>query len=217
VTNVPAMQTTTPLRPGVEDQTPPATNLIDVTAPVQGTNPAQDGGVPLEQRRIETDVRVGDPMNPELAFPWNMGPDSGQDAMTGPQSFDQGGSGGAPQDQRRAAASTHDDQVRARMMGSMRLAALRIQAGLAHGDQMVLAGQIETDGRLTGAMIAHEITTLDRLSGRRTASQGRPAPRQATRQAPSLASAPRPVMASAAPQGGYGGEEDLAGDADLFF
>src|SRR6266704_783015 len=82
LTAVPAEQTTTAVTPGVEMQTPPAGQLIDVTAPVQGTNPSQDGGVPLEQRRIETDVRVnpnplaaqgpgiGGQGNDGTAFPW---------------------------------------------------------------------------------------------------------------------------------------------------
>jgi hypothetical protein len=213
VSNVPAMQTTTPLRPGVEDQTPPATNLIDVTAPVQGTNPAQDGGVPLQQRRIETDVRVGDPMNPQIAFPWTLGPDQ-QDSMTGPQDTGQSGGGQAPQ---RQAAASREDLARARMMGSMRLARLRVQAGSARGDEMTLAGQIEADAALSTPMIEHEIATLTGLGvGRpRQAQAQRQAPRTAaTRAVPSMSSAPRPVMASASAP--YAGEEDLAGDADLF-
>jgi hypothetical protein len=46
-------------------QTAPYNQLVDVTAPVAGT----ETHVPLEQTKIETDVRVGDPMNPEVAFP----------------------------------------------------------------------------------------------------------------------------------------------------
>lgn len=198
VSNVPALLTTTPLKPGVEDQVPPATDLIDVTAPVQGTNPAQDGGVPLPERRIETDVRVGDPMSPEIAFPWNpqMGQDQ-QDAMTGPQDTGQ---------QR---AASREDEARTRVMASVRLARLRVQAGLAGGDEMALAGHIESDPRLPTALIEHEIRTLAQLGA---AGQRRQASRSPARSAPSLAAAPRPAFAATAAASG----EDLAGDADLF-
>ena len=160
---VPAAQTTTAITPGVEIQTPPATNLVDVTAPVQGTNPSQDGGVPLEQRRIETDVRIDpDPLKAHgpgiggqgdngAAFPWVM------DAR-----------GDQQQPQQKAASSA--DGGAARTYGSLRLARLRVQAGLAQGEDVVLAEQIRADAALSDDMIRHEIDVL---------SQVRPEPRSA--------------------------------------
>lgn len=184
---VPAAQTTTAITPGVEMQTPPATRLVDVTAPVQGTNPSQDGGVPLEQRRIETDVRIDpDPLKAHgpgvggqgdngTAFPWTLQ--------------------GRP-DGQKAAARAGDDEA-ARTYGSLRLARLRITAGLAQGEDVVLAEQIRTDARLSTDMIAHEIEVLSQV--RPAAPQPR-MPRQAVRQAPSLASvgAGAPQYANAA-------------------
>lgn len=68
VQNVPADATGTPMDPGTTLPTAPYNNLVDVQAPVAGT---QVGEVPLEQVRTEVDVRVGDPMNPQVAFPLN--------------------------------------------------------------------------------------------------------------------------------------------------
>lgn len=174
--NVPAVQTTTAITPGVELQTPPATNLVDVTAPVQGTNPSQDGGVPIEQRRIETDVRIDpDPLKAHgpgvggqgdngAAFPWVVSARGGQ---------------------QRQAAST-EDESHARLFASMRLAKMRVQAGLAHGDELTIGEQISADASLSTPMIEHEIDVLARV--RPAAPAPRPMARQATRQAPSLAS-----------------------------
>ena len=185
VQGVPAEQVDTPLRPGVTMPTAPANQLVDVTAPVAGTN---TGEVPLEQRRIETDVRVGDPMagagsDQAKAFPWTMGSKEGQ-----------------------ALASN-------RTMASMRLAELRIHAGLAPAsDKYGVAAAIETDGNFSDASLAHEIRTLEAV-GRTAAKQQRPAglvPRAAAdaRTAPSLA----PQLATVGADGGY----DDTSDSDLF-
>src|SRR6185437_14115576 len=149
LTRVPAEQMTTSMTPGVEIQTPPASNLVSVTAPVQGTNPDQDGGVPIQQRRIETDVRIDpDPLKaggPGIggiggngaAFPWML------DAREPGQ---QGG-------QQKAAAlqppASAEDVSGARTMASIRLARLRVHAGLARGDELVLGTQIERDASLS--------------------------------------------------------------------
>jgi hypothetical protein len=190
VTHVPAAQTTTAITPGVEMQTPPATQLVDVTAPVQGTNPSQDGGVPIEQRRIETDVRVDpDPLkasgpgiggqgNDGTAFPWLMGE-------------------GAPQQK----AASAEDQASRRVFASMRLAKLRVHTGLERGDELAAAAKIEKDASLSLATIEHEIGTLGQLAAR-PAPQARPMQRQASRPAPSLQSQPMMAYASAASQGG---------------
>jgi hypothetical protein len=207
---VPAQQTTTAITPGVEDQTPPATNLVDVTAPVQGTNPSQDGGVPLEQRRIETDVRIDpDPLkahgpgiggagNDGTAFPWmlNARGDSSQKAASR-----QGGGNGVP-----AAA---EESAAARTYGAIRLAKLRIQAGLAQGDELAIAEVIEKDAALTGPMIEHEIKVLSQV---RPAAPARPMARQGTRSAPSLA----PVGASYTPAPYAPAVADDLDGSDLF-
>jgi hypothetical protein len=175
VQHVPAEQVTTPLEPGMTMPTPPANNLIDVTAPVAGT---QTGEVPLEQRRIETDVRVGDPManagsDQAKMFPWTMG-----------------------------AANSN------RTMASMRLAKLRVSAGLAQGDEFAVAASIEADKELPDVALAHEIRTLEAMS-KAASKQQRPAglvPRaaSASRTAPSMA-ASAPAMVS----GSGGGFDDM--------
>lgn len=68
VQHVPADATGTPMDAGTTLPTAPYNQLVDPQAPVAGT---QVGEVPLEQVRTEVDVRVGDPMNPEVAFPLN--------------------------------------------------------------------------------------------------------------------------------------------------
>jgi hypothetical protein len=190
---VPAQQTTTAITPGVEMQTPAATNLIDVTAPVQGTNPSQDGGVPLEQRRIETDVRIDpDPLKAHgpgiggqgdngAAFPWIL--DARQPGQAGQ-------SGGMQQQ-----ASLGEADASRRTFASIRLAKMRVQAGLAQGEELAVAARIEKDASMPTAVIEHEISTLEQL-GRAgmTRQQPRPQQRTAARAVPSLAS----VGASAA-------------------
>ncbi|MCW2929978.1 MAG: hypothetical protein JWM19_940 [Actinomycetia bacterium] len=187
--NVPAAQTTTSITPGVEMQTAPATNLIDVTAPVQGTNPSQDGGVPLEQRRIETDVRVNpNPLAAEgpgigglgdngAAFPWLL--DSRQ-----PQG-QQGQQRQAGRDSSAAVAAYGEAVTANRTFASIRLAKLRIATGSAQGDELSVAERIERDAALPTSLIEHEISVLAGL--RPVATQQRPMQRAGSRQAPSLA------------------------------
>jgi hypothetical protein len=199
VSNVPATQTTTAITPGVEIPTPPATNLVDVAAPVQGTNPSQDGGVPLEQRRIETDVRIDpDPLkasgpgiggvgNDGTAFPWL---------------------GGDKQDQMAKGASAQDKAAE-RTFASIRLAKLRVQAGLDQGDELSVAAGIERDGALSLPVIEREIATLSRVASvqaPRRAGQQRTASR-----APSLVAPAAPMMAYAS------AASTDAGDAEDIF
>jgi hypothetical protein len=186
---VPAQQTTTPITPGVEMQTPPAANLIDVTAPVQGTNPSQDGGVPLDQRRIETDVRIDpDPLKAHgpgiggqgdngSAFPWMLDArDPGQQ---------QGGAGGSVMSSRDEGAASR------RTFASIRLAKMRVQAGLDQGEELTVAERIERNAAFSTPMIEHEIATLEQV-GRAGMTRGdraqRPVQRIAARSVPSLAS-----------------------------
>lgn len=189
---VPAAQTTTSITPGVEMQTPPATNLIDVTAPIQGTNPSQDGGVPIQQRRIETDVRIDpDPLKAHgpgiggvgdngAAFPWLL---DAREPGQGQQGAGQMQRAGSLQPQAGEAESSR------RTFASIRLAKLRVQAGLVQGDELSVAEHIERDASLSTPMIEHDIATLEQIS--RTGGLGRtqaPIQRQAARSAPSLMS-----------------------------
>ena len=206
---VAAQQTTTAITPGVEMQTPPATMLTDVTAPVQGTNPSQDGGVPISERRIESDVRVRPDMlaasGPGIggsgtngtAFPWLLG--------------DGGAPGGQPsQPQQRQGSVQHDEaSAAARTFASIRLAQLRVQAGLEQGDPLAVAERIERDAALSGPVIEHEIGTLSRIAMQR--GPQRPMQRAAARQAPSLAS----VGASQHHYAPAAADDDLDG-SDLF-
>lgn len=68
VDNLAAGTTTTPLVPGEAWPTSPYNDLQDATAPVSGTETQR----PLNETKIETDVRVGDPTNPQVAFPWTL-------------------------------------------------------------------------------------------------------------------------------------------------
>ena len=203
LTAVPAEQTTTAITPGADLPTPPANQLIDVTAPVQGTNPSQDGGVPIQQRRVETDVRVNpNPLaaqgpgigglgNDGTAYPWTI---AARQAIAGPASA--------------------EDERGARTMASIRLARLRVTAGLARGDELEVGAAIEKDARLSLRDIEHEIGTLSQVT--RAAAQGQPryprglGPRQAARSAPSFAGQPVPAMAMTA------GADTAGDDSDLF-
>lgn len=175
---VPAAMTASPLDPGVTMPTSPYTQLVDPTQPVAGT----ETHVPLDQTKIETDVRVGDPMvnvdNPAgYGFP-----------LTGPFAADGAAS---------ANTTTSPGMQQGRTMASIRLAKLRKSAGLVSSDvdELVLGSQIERTAGLSDTMIAHEINTLDSVvkaasrvpAGRRP--QGGPLPKTAgtERRVPSLA------------------------------
>ena len=119
-----------PLTLGESFPTAPFGAQQNVTAPVPGTN---TGEVPLDAVRTEVDVRVGDPDNPEPAFPWTI--NQGQQAQ----------------------ASSN------RTMAAMRLARLRVKAGLANEDDLVVAASIESDASLSDRDIEHEINVLSRV------------------------------------------------------
>jgi hypothetical protein len=167
-----AETTTTALTPGADIPTEPFNQLLDVTAPVAGTK----DHVPDEQTRIEVDVRVGDPDNPEKAFPL-IGEFEGEPST------------GASDPDLRAGAS------RTRTFASLKLAKLRVAAGLADGDEIEVAGQIEAEAALTDDAIAAEIRTLEAVSKaavRRTAAAKAVRPRTAgvQRTVPSLSQEP---------------------------
>lgn len=185
---VAAETTATPMDPGVTLPTAPYNQLLNVSAPVAGT----ETHVPNEQTRIETDVRVGDPMNPETAFPLNpaFGP-SAQQGTTPPRSGEM-------------SQTASRKRGEGRTMASIRLARLRVQAGMARGDDLAVAASIEGDPNLSDAMIRHEISTLTQVTKAAARAQ-RPAglvPRSAGAQGvqrtmPSLVTQPAPITSVA--------------------
>jgi hypothetical protein len=187
---VPAESTTTALEPGTSIDTQPFNQLIDVTAPTAGT----ETHVPNDQTRIETDVRVGNPDNPEVAFPL-QGPFAGE-----------AGTGAAAPD-RRAASRTFN---------SIKLARLRKAAGVEQGEELEIAGRIETEASLSDEMIEHEIEILSKV---RTTASARPAANRNL--VPRTAGVQRTVPSLAPSQEGLGqtvaavGDHDTM-DADLF-
>lgn len=194
VNNLGADQVDTALRPGQSLPTSPWGTPTDVTSPVAGT----ETHVPNELTRLEVDVRVGNPDNPQIAFPLIGGPEF----AAGEQ-----GVGGQV-----AAAS------RNRVVASLNLARLRLQAGLAQGDDLTVSASIESDRSLTDAMIAHEINILSNVN-KAAAKQNQSrsnglVPRKASagRSTPSLAGNSAQTITSTGAV-----TADETADADLFF
>lgn len=77
VENIAADTTDVALAPGESLPTAPFNELQNVQAPVAGT----ETQLPLDQTRIETDVRVGDPMAPDVAYPWTIASAGGSRTM----------------------------------------------------------------------------------------------------------------------------------------
>lgn len=167
---VPAASTDTALTPGGTLPAEPYGNLVDVTAPVSGTNTGEVGG---DQTRIESDVRGMDPMQPDVAFPWTIS--DNQSNSNPPSSGEMSGSG--------SPSRTH---------ACLRLARFRVQAGVAQGDDIALAATLEADTRLTDELINHEIGILSGVvrTAAKLPSEGTAlrTVRSAARVAPSLAS-----------------------------
>jgi hypothetical protein len=85
------------------------------------------------------------------------------------------------------AASLNEADASRRTYASIRLARLRVTAGLAQGEELGVAEQIERSAALSTAMIEHEIGVLSAIAPQRQA----PRPQQqrtAARSVPSLAS-----------------------------
>lgn len=148
--HLPATQIDSPLNVGESLPTSPVGTVTDVTQPVAGTN---TGEVPLPAVRTEVDVRVGNPDDPNPAFPWTLGN---------------------------------------RTMAALRVARLRIAAGLASGDDLVVAAQIEKDASITDGMLVHEMEILGKVASAqprrpRTARRAVPAAGTVERTTPSLA------------------------------
>jgi hypothetical protein len=180
--DVAADATTTSYTPGMDIASQPFHQLIDVTQPVDGTqNPR-----PLGETKTLTDVRVGDPMNPQTAFPLQ-----GEFANA----------------QRTAADASR------RTMASLRLARLRLQAGTAEGESdFVVAAMIEKDAALSTPSIEQEILTLESVkkAASSRAANARLVPRSAKAQPRPSMQGGTSHTASSAP---VGTETE---DADLF-
>ena len=167
VNNLAADTTDVALRPGETLPTSPFNELVNVQAPIKGT----ETQLPENQTRIETDVRIGDPMNPQIAFPWDISPNQSN-----------GGSKSASKGNRTIA--------------SIQLARLQITAGLSEErNDLALGARIESSN-VSDAEIASTIRTLAGVQKAASSRQGqRPAglvPRSASvrRTTPSLASDP---------------------------
>lgn len=183
VENVAADTTDVALAPGESLPTAPFNQLQNVQAPVAGT----ETQLPLDQTRIETDVRVdqgkASPVsNPQTAYPWTIASAGGS----------------------RTTASIH-------------LARLQIQAGLSDETSDLVLGAKIAASNVADAEIESTIRTLESVKKAATRAQARPAhlvPRAAAAQrtVPSLAGGAGPIQASAsvAPVG------DDTADADLF-
>lgn len=151
--DVAADLTSTVYTPGQDVDAPPLKNLIDVTRPVDGTQSPR----PLSEVRTETEVRNGNPMNPQVAFPLRGDFQQGQRLQTG--------------------ASVDASN---RTMAALRLAKLRIATRTADsGNDIEVATGIERDASLSTEAIENEIRTLENV---RTASaRQRPANNPASR------------------------------------
>jgi hypothetical protein len=138
--------TTTTYTPGLDLDSPALNNLIDVTRPVDGTQ----GPRPLGETKTLVDVRVGDPMNSQVAFPVN-----------------------GPYANAQRTSSVQDSGLRS--VAALKLARLRISLGMAESDDdLVLMESIVRDASLSEDMIQREITSLEKASAgvqARTAAQ----------------------------------------------
>jgi hypothetical protein len=108
------------------------------------------------------------------------------------------------QQQRQGSLQPGEADAAARVMASMRLARLRVHAGLARGDELAVCAGIEKDAALSIHDIEREIAVLEqvqRSAPPRRPQPGRGIPRTAQRSGPSLASQPAPAMAMTAAAG----------------
>jgi uncharacterized coiled-coil protein SlyX len=136
--------------PGMDVDAPALKNLVDVTAPVDGTqNPR-----PLSEVKTLTDVRAGDPMKPDVAFPLR---------------------GDFANAQRTSSANGEIN----RTLASIQLARLQIAAGLAEGaTDLELAPTIEKDASRTDADIMREIGILEGIRTAAAKKKSQPAPQR---------------------------------------
>ena len=158
-------KTTTPDKIGGEIPVAPAT-VTDVTSPVSGA----EGPMPRSMVVTVPDIIFGNPLAPEVMFPV-----VGNDPAPVPAS--ENVDSGEPKE--------------AALLAGLRLAGVRLQAGIEQGDDITVAQRIATT--MDPQSIAHEIRTLSAVANasRRTAGRGEEAsrhlvPRTAGTRAPSL-------------------------------
>lgn len=174
--DVAADVTTTNYTPGEDVPASAVKRLVDVTAPVDGTQTQR----PLNETKTETDVRVGDPMNPQTAFP------------TQPWMAPQRTTGSVQKTPQEVA-----DDAALRTMASIRLARLQMRAGIATASEgsvspdFEIAGKIEKDATLSIQDIENQIATLDAVVKKQASTDAsrnqRLVPKSASgRQAPSM-------------------------------
>lgn len=130
--------------PGLDIPSPAVNELTDVTRPIDGTQ----GRRPLEETKTQVDVRVGDPMHAQVAFPVN----------------------GPFADAQRTSARTFASLKLARL----RIATGTAESGV---DDLVLADSIAKDASLDDSSIDREIETLERVRTASAKSKGDDAPR----------------------------------------
>lgn len=151
--------------------------LVDVTAPIDGTQ----GPRPLSETKTLVDVRVGDPMKAQVAFPVN-GPFSNA--------------------QRTSAVDGND-----RALASLRLAKLRIEAGMADSDdEMVEMTSIAKDASLSDESIAREINTLTRVSKAAVKRSSEDAPRNLVPRSAAVRTVPQ--LSKSARNASFDSEDD---------
>lgn len=144
--DVAADAVSTAYTPGTDIPSPGVKQLVDVTAPVDGTQ----GPRPINETRTEVNVRTGNPMNPQVAYPVN---------------------GPFAQTQR---TSSIDSDSNLRQMASIRLARLRIAAGIAPEgeDDLSLGARIASNSDLSMELINVETATLNNVTQAASRKQG---------------------------------------------
>lgn len=151
---------TTAYTPGQDIPSPAINQLVDVTRPIDGTQ----GPRPLSETKTLIDVRTGDPMNAQVAFPVN-GPFSN-------------------------AQRTSSVDVGARAASALRLAKLRVATGTAEtDDDVVLMDSIVRDASLSDDAIQREIDTLEKV--RVASAQSVEAPRNLVPRSASVRTVPQ--------------------------
>jgi hypothetical protein len=198
--DVAADAVSTAYTPGQDLPSPAVRQLVDVTKPIDGTQ----GPRPLNETKTEVDVRAGNGMNPQVAFP-----------LTGPYSNAQ--RTGSMENGRLV-----EEDPSVRVYAAQRLARLRIQAGIAElNDDLALGARIAQDETRSTAAINAEIETLTSVA--KVAGQ-RPQQHRATDQpaarpglVPRAAAVQRTVPSMASTAAAPNGRENIDADVESIF
>jgi 8-oxo-dGTP pyrophosphatase MutT (NUDIX family) len=140
---------------------PVGINRTDVTAPVQGTETA----TPPEMTVIPVDARIGNPNDPQVAFPFTVGP------VGAPSRSFSGPSVGNPpttaaQHQGEPGVAVHP-QAQAHYIASVNLARLRAQVGITNEEPFQLGTKIAAS--MSDAQINAEAQGLQAVASRQAA------------------------------------------------